>query len=195
MLGGVNRLIIRISGSALLFVVATIIATGCLMSLTRIGQSFPAVSGGAPPFDLQNGLTAGQVLQQLAGFTEGARRQYLLFTAIDYVFPLAAGLCLAAAGAFGLRHGFPGFYAELARRNLFPLFLTGSLFDWCENVTALTAIMTYPDTSAGVVGALIVAKRLKLFFVFATQGLVLLLLLVAAGKSIIRRLGRRLASS
>lgn len=188
MLGGLNRLIIRISGSALLFVVTTIVAIGCLSALITIGQGFPAVAGGAQPFDLQNGLTADQVLQQLAGYTDEARRQYLIFTAIDYAFPLAAGLSLAAVGAFSLRRGFPGIYATMVRHRLFPLFLAGSLFDWCENIAALTAILIYPDTPAALATGIVVAKRLKLAFVMATQLLVLLLLLVVAGKGAARRL-------
>lgn len=188
MLRRLNQLVIRISTSGWLFIATTVVAFGSLGILNQIGAAFPAHAGGAQPFDLQNGLTTGQVFAQIAGYTEQARRLYYLFTAIDYVFPLAAGLFLAAAGAFGLRHGLPAIYATLAQRQLFPLFLLGSAFDWCENVAALTAIVGYPDAPAVVPALLVGAKRLKLFFVLLTNGLVAVLLLVAAA----RWLGRRL---
>ena len=184
-----NRLILRISVSGWWFAGTALLAFASLSALKRIGAGFPAVAGGAQPFDLQNGLTADQILQQLAGYTDQARQTYLVFTSIDYVFPFAAGLFLAALGAFGLRHGFPGVYAEAARRNLFPLFLAGTLFDWCENIASLTAIMSYPDTSAALAGAVVLAKGLKLVLVSTTQGLAVLLLLAAAAKRLRRRLG------
>lgn len=182
MLRGLNKLIIRVSGNGWLFAATAIVFVVSLRLLMQIGESFPAVAGGAQPFDLQNALTGEQVLQQLAGYTAEARRQYYLFTAVDYVFPFAAGLFLAAIAAFCLRRSFPAAYTAVAERALFPLLMAGSLFDWCENIAALAAILSWPDTSAGVATALVTAKRLKLTLVIATQLLVALLLLATAGK-------------
>jgi hypothetical protein len=183
-----NQLVIRISTSGWLFIATTGVFVGSLSALLRIGDAFPAHAGGAQPFDLQNGLTTDQVLPQLAGYTDRACELYYLFTAIDYVFPLAAGLFLGAAGAFALRHGLPGVYATLARRGLFPLFLIGSGFDWCENVAALTATLSYPDVPGTIPALLVTAKRLKLGFVMLTQGTVAVLLLIALGSWLRKRL-------
>lgn len=180
MIGALNRLIIRISASGWLLVTTMAVGFGSLAALIQIGNAFPAVAGGAQPFDLQNELTAAQVLGQLPGYTDEARRQYALFTAIDYVFPLTMGLFLAGIATFCLRHAFPRAYGQATQRQLLPLLLLASLFDWCENIAAITAITAWPDTTPAMATAVVVAKKLKLTFVFATQGLVLLLALAAA---------------
>jgi hypothetical protein len=187
MLQRLNRLIIRISSSGWLFIATTLVFAGSLSALIQIGNAFPAHTGGARPFDLQNGLTADQVFTQLAGYSDRARQLYYLFTAIDYVFPLAAGLFLGGAGAFALRHGLPGVYRAMSQRGLFPLFLIGSAFDWCENVAALTAVLGFPDAPAAVPMLLVAAKRAKLFFVMLTQATVAVLLLIALGGWLRRR--------
>jgi hypothetical protein len=187
MLQWLNRLIIRISGSGWLFVLTTVIAFGSLAILMQIGNAFPAHAGGVQPFDLQNALTPEQVYPQIAGYTGRARQLYYLFTTIDYVFPLAAGLFLAAAGAFALRHGLPQIYAGMVSRRLLPLFLIGSAFDWCENVAALTAILSYPEGSSAIATTLVAAKRAKLFFVVVTQALTVVLLLIAGIRWVSRK--------
>ncbi len=181
MFRALNGFIMRISASGRLFLAAAVVACVSLAALIGIGAGFRAVSGGALPFDLQHDLTAEQVLAQLPGYTVQARRQYALFTAIDFVFPLAAGLVLAAGAAFCLRRAFPATYASLVQRQLFPLLLSASLLDWCENVAAITAITAFPDTTAAMATALVVAKDLKLTFLAFTQALTLLLALAAAG--------------
>ena len=187
MLLRLSQLIIRISMSAWLFVATTAIFGGTLAALIQIGSAFPQYAAGAQPLDLQNELAPEQVFPQIANYTERARQLYYLFTAIDYVFPLAAGLFLAAAGAFALRHGLPGIYALMVERRLLPLFLLASAFDWCENVAAITAVLGYPDAPAAVASLLVAAKRAKLLFMMLTQGVVAVLLLIAAA----RWLGRR----
>jgi hypothetical protein len=182
MLGALHRLIVRVSANGWLFTATTVVMVACLRALIEIGAGFPAVAGGAPPFDLQNALTAPEVLSQLAGYGDEARRRYFLFTAIDYLFPFAAGVFLAAIIAFCLRRSFPGIYASLDGRRLLPAFMAGSLFDWCENIAALTAILSYLETPAAVATAVVVAKRFKLALVIATQALALLLLLVTAAR-------------
>jgi hypothetical protein len=187
MLQRLNQLIIRISKSGWLVVLTTVIAFGSLAILMQIGNAFPAHASGAQPFDLQNALTPDQVYPQIAGYTERARQLYYLFTTIDYVFPFAAGLFMAAAGAFALRHGLPQIYAGMVSRRLLPLFLIGSAFDWCENVAALAAILSHPDGAGAIATALVAAKRAKLFFVVLTQALTVVLLLIAGIRWISRK--------
>jgi hypothetical protein len=185
-LGALNQLVIRTSKSGWRFIAVTAIAVIAINLLNRIGKAFPAAAGGAMPFDLQNTLTSAEVITQLAGYTELARWMYYVFTMIDYVFPFAAGLTLAAAGAFALRQGFPRAYQAFEQRRLFPLFMIGTAFDWCENLAALAAIWSYPGDVRTVATLLVIAKRLKLACVIATQ-LAVALLLVGAGIRFFRR--------
>lgn len=176
MTGVLNRLVIRVSGSGWLYAATLAIFALSLLALLRIGNSFAAAAGGLQPFDMQNEITAAEVLAQLPAYAGEAGRLYWLFTAVDYVFPLAAALFLAATAAFCLRRSFPQVYSAMASRGLLPVFMIGGLFDWAENLSALAAILTYPDTAPALATTLVVAKRAKLTLVIATQMLVLLLL-------------------
>ncbi len=177
-----SRLIVRVSSSLPLFALTVAVFAVTLMLLTRISNGFPAIAGGALPFDMQNALTSAQVLEQLPGYTDQARRQYWLFTSIDYVFPFAGGLFLAAIAAFCLRWQFAPLYARAVANQWLPWLMLASLFDWCENLAAIVAINAWPETTATMATALVIAKKLKLGFLFATQGGVALLLLASAGR-------------
>jgi hypothetical protein len=184
---GLSRLIVRVSESAPLFALTTVLAFGSLFALMRIGAAFPPAAAGAAVFDLQNTLTAAQVLEQLPGYTDQARRLYFRFTAVDFLFPFAASLFLAAIVAFCLRHGFPGLYAMALKRRLLPLVMAAALFDWIENVAVLVAITAWPGTTPAMASAIVVAKRLKLGFLFGTQVLVGLLVLATAVRAVLVR--------
>ena len=184
-----NQLIIRISKSAWLYIIVFAGFFGTLQALLRIGERFPERAAGAVPFDLQNRLTVEQVFTQLAGYTEQAFELYYLFTAIDYFFPLFAGLFLGATAAFLLRHSLPRWYAIAEQKNLFVLFLLATLFDWLENITLLSVMTGYPNELSSIATLAVAAKMGKLAFVFLFQGLVLLLLIFSAGKWLARKAG------
>ncbi|MBM4197256.1 MAG: hypothetical protein FJ197_09220 [Gammaproteobacteria bacterium] len=188
MLRALNGLIVRISSSLPLFLATVAVFVLTLTALTRISNDFPAIAGGALPFDMQNGLTAADVLAQLPGYTEQARAKYRLFTAIDYVFPVAGGLFIAAVAAFCLRRQFAAVYERAVAGAWLPWLMLASLFDWCENVAAIVAINAWPDTTMAMATAIVVAKKLKLGFLFATQGAVALLALASLGRWVAGRL-------
>ena len=176
-----NDLIIRFSRSAWLFALSIVVAFGTLFAvLVPIGNVFPELAGGATPFDLQNSLQADEVFSQLEGYTEPARQLYYAFSFADFFFPVFASLFLGALAAFSLRHLSPKWYAVAEARNLFVLFMLGAMFDWLENIFALTAVSTYPDTPAWVANLLVLAKRGKLALVMSGQAVAWLLLLLAA---------------
>lgn len=189
MIGRLQDFAIRASRTWWLYLIVVALMVGSLNALMAIGEIFPAHAAGAQPFDLQNNLTAAEVYPQLAGYTDRARELYGLFAAIDFVFPLAAGLFIVATTAFALRHSFPAWYEALARRRLLPLFMVGSAFDWLENVAILTAMGLMPAEVQGLAGLLVLAKRCKLAFTLLAQGVMVLLLVVALGQWVRRRLG------
>lgn len=176
MLSALNRMIIRVSGNGWLFLCATIVMVGSLLALLRIGQAFAAQAAGAQPFDMQMALTSDEAMMQLAFYTDEARRLYALFTTVDFVFPFAAGLFLAATGAFCLRRSFPRLYSKLADRRLLPLFMLGSFFDWAENLAAISLIWSQAHPPEALAIALVFAKRAKLVFVTTAQLTVVALL-------------------
>ena len=182
MLDRLQDLVIRTSRSWWLYLGVLIGFAGSLLALLRIGAMFPAHAAGNQPFDLQNGLAAAEVYPQIATYTETARNLYHVFTLIDYAFPFFAGLFIAATAAFALRNSLPKWYAMLTARQLLPVFMLGTVFDWLENIAALGAISLYPAETAWLPVLLVLAKKLKLFCVMTGQAAMLLLLVYAGGK-------------
>lgn len=185
-----NDLIIRFSRSAWLFALSILVAFGTLFAvLLPIGNVFPELARGATPFDLQNDLEADEVFSQMNGYTSAARELYYAFSFADFFFPVFASLFLGAVAAFSLRHLSAKWYAVAETRNLFVLFLLGAMFDWLENIFALTVVTTYPLTPPVVAFLLVLAKQGKLALVMSSQAVAWLLLLLAALKWVGGRLG------
>jgi len=158
-----------------------------LGTLLQISERFPGTSGGNLPFDMQNDLTPVQVFEQLPAYSEQAFSTYYVFQAVDFAFPLLAGLFLAAVFAFGLRHTAPGWYAVAVARNLLVLMLLATLFDYLENVNFLWVINAWPEPAETAAQLGVLAKKAKLFFMNLANGLTALSLLTAA----LRWLGTR----
>jgi hypothetical protein len=191
MLDRLQTLVIRVSQTWWLYFCVVLLFAGSLLSLLRIGERFPSYAAGNQPFDLQNALTPAEVYPQLATWTENARTLYYAFTLIDYAFPFFAGLFIAATAAFALRNSLPTWYAALTRRNLLPVFMLGTAFDWLENLAALGVISLYPAEIGWLPFVLVIAKKLKLVCVMSAQAAMLLLLLYAAGNWLAARLRLR----
>jgi len=177
MLQKINQFVVNCSHSwwkFLLLLIGQMTTIGILINITK---GFPALTAGHEPFDMQNSLTAPEIFTQLEGYTEKAFEQYAIFQAVDYLFPLFAGLVLATAGAFALRHAWPTFYVRAMQLKLLLLFLLPTIFDWLENINLLWAIISWPDRAELAANLAVAAKMGKLAsmnIVFATVGLLLI---------------------
>ena len=80
-----------------------------------------------------------------------------------------------------MRNSLPKWYAALADRNLLPVFMLGTVFDWLENIAAISVISLYPAEAGWLPVLLVFAKKLKLACVMTGQAAMLLLLVYAAG--------------
>ena len=190
MLGRLQAFAIRISRSWWLYVTVLGLFIGSLQALNRIGERFPAYAGGAIPFDLQNDLLPAQVYAQLADYGDGARQLYYAFTVIDYAFPFFAGLYITATVAFALRTSLPKLYDALVARRLLLVLMIATVFDWLENVTAVTAIALYPTEISWLPGLLVLAKKGKLAFIIVSNAVMFAALLYAAGHWLTGKLRR-----
>jgi len=182
MLSKLNRFIVNCSESwwKILLLFAGQFAT--LQGLSRITASFPAVSSGNIPFDMQNNLEPTQVFEQLDGYTEQAFADYYLFQAIDFAFPLFAGLFLATVCAFALRHAAPRWYVVAVDRKLILLLLLATVFDYLENLNFLWVVTTWPEPAELAAQLGVLAKKAKLTCMYTGFGVVALLLVGAAGR-------------
>ena len=187
MLSAVTRFIVACSESWWKVLLLFIGFGGTLAMLQQITGRFPDISGGNVPFDMQNGLTPAQVYEQLPAYSEEAFAAYYVFQAVDFAFPLLAGLFLAAVFAFGLRHTAPGWYAAAVAHNLLLLILLATLFDYLENISFLWVMNAWPEPAEIAAQLGVWAKRAKLACMYAANGLTALSLLTAA----LRWLGTR----
>ena len=182
-----NDLVIRTSQSPWLFINSAIFAFGSLAFVfMNINVPFEAIVG-AQMFDFQNGLTADQIFAQLENYDESARALYHAFLFIDFYFPFFAGLVMAAAGAFAWRYLFPQRYQAFRARNLFIIFLIPTLFDWGENIFALTVVNGWPEQLGWAASGLVLCKKGKLASMMLFQGVVWLTLAL----SLLKWLGTR----
>lgn len=94
MLAAVNQFIVNCSTSWWKTLLLLAGQLGCLLALKSIEAGFPEIASGATPFDMQNNLTSAQIFEQLAGYSEAAFRDYYIFQAVDFPFPLFAGFAL-----------------------------------------------------------------------------------------------------
>ena len=157
-----NDLAVRTSHSAWLFVMSAVFAFGSLSFVfMNINVAFEPVVG-AQMFDFQNNLTTTQIYEQLQNYTEETFALYYAFLFIDFYFPFFAGLVLAAAAAFSWRYLMPARYERIKARNLFALFLLPTLFDWGENLFAITVVGAYPDMLQWAASGLVLCKKAKL---------------------------------
>jgi hypothetical protein len=161
-LSKINGFIITCSQSwwkFLLLFVATIATMGYLQAVTA---KFPAITAGDIPFDMQNNLTAEQIFTQLEGYSDAAFSLYATFQAVDYFFPIFAGLFLASICAFSLKIASPRYYEIAKSKNLFLLLLIPPVFDWLENINLLWVISRWPEQSQTAATLAVIAKQAKL---------------------------------
>ena len=125
---------------------------------------------------------------QLESYTPEAFRLYSIFQAVDYLFPLFAGLMLAAAGAFALRHAWPEMYPNAVSRNLLTLPLIPTLFDWLENVNLLWIVVAWPSQAELIAKLAVAAKLGKLTTMYVVFAIVGILLVWATIRWLMRRL-------
>ena len=177
-----NRLVIRVSQSAWLFIFSAVFAFGSLYFVFFNINDVFEIMVDAQMFDFQNDLTVDRIFEQLPNYSYAARKLYFAFIFVDFFFPFFAGLVLAAAAAFALRHLSAKWYDSFDGKNLFALFFIPTVFDWCENIFALIVINGYPNELTFAATMLVLAKKGKLASVMLMQACTWLLLLMTALK-------------
>ena len=182
MLARLNGFIVDCSKSWWKVLLLFVGQSATMQGLNVITGRFPDITAGDVPFDMQNTLTPDQIFEQLAGWTDAAFSSYYLFQAIDFLFPLLAGLFLASVCAFALRHAAPGWYEVAVARHLFVLLLLATAFDYLENIHMLWAVIAWPEQVQVAAQLAVLSKMGKLASMglgFAATGL---FLLVALGR-------------
>lgn len=180
-----NRILVA-SRRRVSFGVTLAVALLAFGALLAIAAQFARATQGLAPFDLQQQLTVAGLLAQLELYTGRSYALYAAFLAVDMLFPLAAGVALAALVACGLRSAWPAAYASISARSLWTLLLIPTACDWLENLAGLGLILHHGGARPVLATALLLAKQAKL----ATLGVLWIMAaaaLLAAGAVAARR--------
>ena len=180
MLATINRFIIDCSQSWWKILLLFLGQSATMQVLNVITGRFPGITNGNVPFDMQHTLKPAQVFEQLAGYSEQAFSDYYVFQAVDFAFPLLAGLFLASVCAFALRNAIPGWYRVAETKHLFTLLLLATLFDYLENINFLWVVTVWPEQAQLAAQLGVLAKQGKLACMVASFALTGLFLLIAA---------------
>jgi len=184
-----NNLVIHVSHSGGLFIFSAILAFGSLFIVFfNINDAFEIIVG-AQLFDFQNDLTTERIFEQLPNYSESAVALYYAFVFVDFLFPFFAALTIASASAFAIRYLSSRWYGKINELNLFTLYFVPTLFDWCENISAIAVISAYPNEFTLVAGVLVLAKKGKLATVMTINLIGSAFLLLALLKWIRRQVG------
>jgi hypothetical protein len=178
MISRLSNLCVWISTSAAAFVAVVFAMMLSIRALGDIAAVFPLHAGGFPPIDMQMFLGAIDIAAQLPAYTDPAKTLYFGFAAIDFIFPLAAGLVAASLTAFVLRRSRPALYATACDRHLFAWLLVPAALDYLENIFMVGIVAGYPDHWRLAEHFVAVAHNIKI--VMATALMILTMVMAIA---------------
>ena len=129
---------------------------------------FQEATAGLRPFDLNTGIDAQQMYQELPSYTDESRRLYAWFAVADYVYPIANAAFFALLWAWMFAKAPNPFFAGLRNYGILLLPFLFTLVDWSENLGFLIVIFNYPTeywAIGDLAGVLKASKSKILYFV------------------------------
>jgi hypothetical protein len=170
-LATINRFIFTIaSGRAVLTALFVTVLSFVLMAFV-IAPEFGEATSGLKPFDLNFGITAEMIYQQLPSYTDLSRRIYVQFAIIDFIYPAAAASFFVLLWAWLFKRAPNRFFKQVADLGMLPVPFLFAIVDWLENFGFLIVIFSYPAKLPAIASS---AGTLK-----ATKPLIELVIVVA----------------
>ena len=161
----------------LLFLILTIIV---VVAMGNVTPQILALSGGAPILDIRPGYTFADVEHLFTVLGEQGRQLYTTLQVLDLVFPLVYGMTLTLALTGVITRLLPeGHPMEKA----VSLPILGMIFDYLENITIATLIVSYPNLSPLTVSVASTFTQLKWSCII----LALVLLVILAVLALIKK--------
>ncbi len=166
------------TGKKILLMLALTIASFYAMAFVILPM-FQEATGGLRPFDLNTGINAEQMYQELPVYTDESRSLYILFAIADYIYPLANAGFFALLWAWMFSRSPNRFFDQLARYGIFLLPFLFTLVDWSENLGFMFVIFSYPAEypTIGDVAGILKANKSK--FLYSVMLLTLVFIPVA----------------
>jgi hypothetical protein len=131
------------TGLNILLMFALTVVSFYLMAFVIV-PAFNAATAGLDPFDLNFGITAEQMYEELPYYTDESRRLYIWFALADYVYPLANAGFFALLWAWLFRTSPNALLDRLKCYGMLLLPFLFTLIDWSENLGFLIVVFGYP---------------------------------------------------
>jgi hypothetical protein len=137
------------SGRNILLAFGTAIVSLLVMALV-ITPAFQAATAGLRPFDLNFGITAQQMYQDLPAYTDASRLLYLAFAAIDTIYPAAVAVFFMLFWTWLFAKAPGRMFSQLVSYGIYLVPSLYMLVDWSENAGFLFVIFSYPAQYPGI---------------------------------------------
>ena len=162
-----NFLFTQASGAKIILMLLLTIASFYVMAFVVV-PLFQEATAGLQPFDLNTGIDAQQMYQELPSYTDESRRLYAWFAVADYIYPIANAAFFALLWAWMFAKAPNPFFAGLRNYGILLLPFLFTLVDWSENLGFLIVIFNYPTEYSAIgdlAGVLKASKSKILYFV------------------------------
>ena len=114
--------------------------------------AFQDATAGFRPLDLNFGVNAQVVYEQLPHYTGRSRSIYVWFAIADYVYPAAAAAFFSLLWAWLFRKAPSPASERLANTGILAFPFLFALADWLENAGFLFVVFSYPVEYPGIAG-------------------------------------------
>lgn len=142
------------------------------------------VTNGHGILDFEFGYSIETAYKILTNLGEEGREIYLeRVIPLDLILPITYMLMLATWILFLLRHA----YLSAKYQGLLIVPVSAMVFDWVENLSVVILLRSYPELSAGAVQAASTAGILKMCSIFASVGIIAILIIYNAIVRILRK--------
>ncbi len=142
--GKISRFLLRrATGIAIWTQLILAVASFVLMAFV-FTPAFSEVTNGLRPLDLNFGIGAEKIYQDLPFYTDASRSIYVWFALADFVYPATAAAFFSLLWAWLFKRAPAPLFDRLTSAGvlLFPFLFT--LIDWLENFCFLFVVFSYP---------------------------------------------------
>ncbi len=133
----------KATGPAILLQLALAVGSFFLMAFV-FTPAFSEVTNGLRPLDLNFGIGAEKIYQDLPFYTDASRQIYVWFALADFVYPATAAAFFSLLWAWLFNRAPAPLFERLTTAGilLFPFLF--ALIDWLENFCFLFVVFSYP---------------------------------------------------
>ncbi len=177
-LSGINRFFLAQASARNVLLLLAITIISFAMMATVITPAFQEATDGLRPFDLNRGINAEVMYEELPRYTARSKTIYLWFALVDYLYPAAAAAFVALLWAWMFNRAPNRGYERLTKVGILGVPFMYALIDWLENAGFVFIIFSYPSQYPGIAAITGTLKRFKPFTALIVISLTLVIAVI-----------------